>query len=52
MESTSLPNKIQASEDTANLLRQFPEFIVEERGEFDVKGKGKMKTYWIVGTNT
>ncbi|KRZ06359.1 Guanylate cyclase 2G [Trichinella zimbabwensis] len=37
MESTSLPNKIQASEDTANLLRQFPEFIVEERGEFDVK---------------
>ncbi|KHJ48524.1 adenylate/guanylate cyclase catalytic domain protein [Trichuris suis] len=37
MESTSLPNKIQASEDTASLLRQFPEFVIEERGEFEVK---------------
>ncbi|KFD56414.1 hypothetical protein M514_02518 [Trichuris suis] len=49
MESTSLPNKIQASEDTASLLRQFPEFVIEERGEFEVKGKGRMKTFWIVG---
>ena len=45
MESSGLPGRVQISEQTAALLDN--EFIIEERGTIDVKGKGSMKTYWL-----
>ena len=48
MESSSLPNRIQCSQDTATiLLNRFPNFAIEERGLIDIKGKGKTRTFWI-----
>ena len=43
MESTGIPSKIQVSLSTYELLKDDYEF--EERGEINVKGKGKMKTF-------
>ena len=48
MESNSLVNRIHCSEDSARLLQlQYPEMKVASRGAIDVKGKGKMNTYWV-----
>ena len=47
MESSGLPGRIQISQQTAALLDG--EFAVEERGTVAVKGKGSMKTYWLLG---
>ena len=47
MESTSLPGQIQVSPDTYALLRR--DFVMESRGIIPIKGKGTMKTYWLVG---
>ena len=49
MESNGEPFKIHMSASTAQLLHTFPTFIVEERGELEIKGKGKMVTYWLCG---
>ncbi|XP_078611616.1 uncharacterized protein LOC144882012 [Branchiostoma floridae x Branchiostoma japonicum] len=49
MESSSLPQKIQVSHETYTALRKKDCFIMQPRGEVDIKGKGKMKTYWLVG---
>ncbi|KAI8910931.1 adenylate and guanylate cyclase catalytic domain-containing protein [Gorgonomyces haynaldii] len=49
MESNSKPMKIQLSESTHQLLRQFGGFDLYQRGEIDVKGKGKMRTYFLHG---
>lgn len=46
MESHGQPGKIQISEDFKNALQNAP-FHFEERGEVEVKGKGKMKTYFL-----
>jgi class 3 adenylate cyclase len=46
MESTSVPGRIQVSLSTYGLLRENYEF--EARGEIEVKGKGKMQTYFLV----
>jgi len=48
MESTGSVNKIHISEKTYNCLLATNEFILEERGLIDVKGKGKMKTYYLL----
>ncbi|KAJ3165312.1 hypothetical protein HK101_000241, partial [Irineochytrium annulatum] len=32
---------------TAEILRSSPTFAIEERGEVEVKGKGRMITYWL-----
>lgn len=45
MESHGLPNEIQVSEQTYELLKD--SFSFEERGQIDVKGKGMMKTYLL-----
>lgn len=45
MESTSTAMKIHISHSTKSLLG--PNYIVSERGEIEVKGKGSMKTYWL-----
>jgi hypothetical protein len=47
MESTGIVNMIQISEKTYNYLEKTGEFILEERGIIDVKGKGQMKTYFL-----
>lgn len=47
MESHGLIGKIQVSQTTYNILRD--KFIFEERGEIEVKGKGKMMAYLLIG---
>ena len=47
MESNSEAMKIHASETTYALLKASNRFQCTERGEIEVKGKGKMKTYWV-----
>ena len=49
MESTSLPSKIQISEMTKKLITSAGGFDVFQRGSIDVKGKGKMMTYFLTG---
>ena len=46
MESNSAPGKIHISESTSNELVKDGTFLISNRGEIDVKGKGKMNTYW------
>jgi class 3 adenylate cyclase len=43
MESTCIPGQVQVSEATQALLATH--FELEERGEIEVKGKGKMRTF-------
>nr|CAH0110411.1 unnamed protein product [Daphnia galeata] len=47
MESTSEPTKIHISQTTHELLG--PDYLTADRGEIVVKGKGQMKTYWLMG---
>lgn len=47
MESLGEPGKIQVTGEIYQRLKD--RYIFEERGEIDVKGKGKMITYWLVG---
>ncbi|QDZ18614.1 guanylate cyclase [Chloropicon primus] len=47
MESTSLPDRIQVSKVTHDLLVR-DDFDWEERGQVQVKGKGDMMTYLLV----
>ncbi|MEO8876106.1 MAG: adenylate/guanylate cyclase domain-containing protein [Polyangiaceae bacterium] len=47
MESHALPGTIQVTDETAKLLA--PDFLLTERGEIDVKGKGPMKTWFLEG---
>ncbi|KAJ8371195.1 hypothetical protein SKAU_G00112230 [Synaphobranchus kaupii] len=49
MESTSLPQRVHASSDTYIALMKDNAYELEFRGEIEVKGKGKMKTYWLIG---
>jgi PAS domain S-box-containing protein len=45
MESLGLPGKIQVTAVTKERLQD--KFLFEERGAIEVKGKGKMMTYWL-----
>jgi adenylate cyclase len=47
MESHGLPDRIQMSERMAEHLGG--EFVTEHRGEVDIKGKGAMRTSFLVG---
>ncbi|XP_060719057.1 guanylate cyclase soluble subunit beta-2-like isoform X1 [Tachysurus vachellii] len=47
MESHGLPNKIHISPKVYHAL-QDKEFKLEERGEIEVKGKGRMQTYFLL----
>ncbi|XP_060762619.1 guanylate cyclase soluble subunit beta-2-like, partial [Neoarius graeffei] len=47
MESHGLPNKIHLSPSVYHAL-QDKEFQLEERGEIEVKGKGRMRTYFLL----
>ncbi|MEH1771440.1 adenylate/guanylate cyclase domain-containing protein [Nostoc sp.] len=47
MESQGIAGKIQVTEDIYKSLCD--EFLFEKRGEIEVKGKGKMTTYLLIG---
>lgn len=52
MEGHGEVNKIHCSEATAALLAPTGLFDVSRRGQIEVKGKGKMTTYWINGASS
>lgn len=48
MESTSESSKIQITENFKKELEKYKEdWNIENRGEFEIKGKGKMRTYYL-----
>src|ERR1700757_2191289 len=47
MESTDSAGRIQVPEDIYERLRD--EFVLQERGRIEVKGKGIMRTWYLVG---
>ena len=47
MESHGVSGQIQVTEDVVRALKDRYDF--EKRGEVPVKGKGTLKTYWLVG---
>ncbi|XP_070151794.1 retinal guanylyl cyclase 2 isoform X1 [Polyergus mexicanus] len=49
MESTGAPWRIHLSQATRDRLTQVGGYYIEYRGPTDVKGKGKMPTYWLLG---
>ncbi|XP_055083902.1 atrial natriuretic peptide receptor 1-like [Periophthalmus magnuspinnatus] len=49
MESTGEALKVHVSSATRDVLMDFNCFQLELRGEIDIKGKGKMTTYWLLG---
>jgi adenylate cyclase len=50
MESTDSVGRIQVPEDVYQRLRG--DFVLQERGAVDVKGKGVMRTWYLVGRNS
>ena len=40
--------KIHLSPDTKVILDDFKTFVYEERGSVEMKGKGKITTYWLM----
>jgi class 3 adenylate cyclase len=47
MESHGVPGKVQCDEQTSQKLQGL--FVLEDRGVIDVKGKGSVHTYFLVG---
>ncbi|MEB3981901.1 adenylate/guanylate cyclase domain-containing protein [Mycobacterium sp. 663a-19] len=47
MESTDSAGRIQVPEDVYERLKD--EFVLQERGRIEVKGKGTMRTWYLVG---
>lgn len=49
MESTGSSWRIHMSQETCDLLQKAGGYIIESRGPIEIKGKGKMNTYWLLG---
>ena len=49
MESTGEALKIHISCQLREYLVKYDEFIIEERGFVKLKGKGEVKTFWLIG---
>ncbi|XP_041665123.1 atrial natriuretic peptide receptor 1-like isoform X1 [Cheilinus undulatus] len=49
MESNGEALKIHVSETTCQVLQEFSCFRLELRGEIEMKGKGRMRTFWLLG---
>ncbi|KAL7748286.1 hypothetical protein RI367_006245 [Sorochytrium milnesiophthora] len=47
MDSTNIEDRIQVTERLYHILKS--EFVLEERGLVQVKGKGQMRTYFLLG---
>ncbi|XP_073540516.1 atrial natriuretic peptide receptor 2 isoform X4 [Phyllobates terribilis] len=52
MESNGEALKIHISSATKEVLDEFGCFQLELRGDIEMKGKGKMKTFWLLGEIT
>ncbi|XP_060916143.1 atrial natriuretic peptide receptor 1 [Labrus mixtus] len=52
MESNGEALKIHVSKATWQVLQEFSCFRLELRGEIEMKGKGRMRTYWLLGEDT
>ncbi|KAL3273772.1 hypothetical protein HHI36_015199 [Cryptolaemus montrouzieri] len=52
MESSGEAFKIHISHATFILLQRLGGYICEERGVIPIKGKGEMRTYWLVGEDS
>jgi adenylate cyclase len=50
MESTDPEGRIQVPQAVYERLKR--DFLLEERGDVDVKGKGVMHTWYLVGRRT
>ena len=48
MESQGVPGRIQITQATYELIKR--DFICEPHGSIDVKGKGPMQTWFLVGS--
>lgn len=48
METTDVEGRIQVPQDVYDRLKR--DFVFEERGDIDVKGKGVMHTWYLVGS--
>ena len=49
MQTNGEPGRIQISQITKSILELFGTFIMLPRGEVEIKGKGKVKTFWLEG---
>ncbi|XP_074175093.1 atrial natriuretic peptide receptor 1 isoform X2 [Rhinolophus sinicus] len=49
MESNGEALKIHLSSETKAVLEEFGEFELELRGDVEMKGKGRVRTYWLLG---
>ncbi|XP_071038589.1 guanylate cyclase 32E-like [Parasteatoda tepidariorum] len=49
MESTGEAMKIHVSEACKNILDKIGGYVLEERGLVTIKGKGEMRTFWLLG---
>ncbi|OCT71259.1 guanylate cyclase 2G [Xenopus laevis] len=49
MESNSLPLRIHVSETTMVALESIGGYDLKQRGSIEIKGKGRLKTYWLRG---
>lgn len=49
MESSGEPLKVHCSSMCKQLLDKLGGYKFEERGEIQIKGKGKQVTYWLIG---
>jgi guanylate cyclase len=47
MESHSAPGKIQITRETYECIKD--EFVCEPRGKVQVKGKGELETWYLIG---
>jgi class 3 adenylate cyclase len=47
LERSSEPNHIHISEELKNILTKYGIFDCINRGEIELKGRGKMQTYWL-----
>lgn len=52
MESNGEALRIHVSEATCQVLQEFSCFQLQLRGEIEMKGKGRMRTYWLLGEDT
>ena len=49
MEASGVEWKIHMSNTTAELLKGYSSFLMTKRGDTEIKGKGTMETYWLLG---
>ncbi|XP_033098096.1 uncharacterized protein LOC117102002 isoform X1 [Anneissia japonica] len=49
MQTRGKPNRIQVSKTSHDYLLKCGEFQMLERGEVEIKGKGGMTTFWLIG---